>query len=102
MGQVLVKQCSQTVADVSAACPNCIGPPNGMMQQRLQELVNEVDEARQENRRLGSQAQRLRLQMKDQMAPISEAGPNDRYRPQADQHMYEELLQMKRQLWDLQ
>lgn len=108
MGQA-VRKCAAGIDEMTASC----GCPEGdgylsPHRQRLQELVNEVEDARQENHRLSRQAHRLKVAVQDMRPDAAALNAQDRgmggmgRSPQADQALNEELLRLKRVLWDLQ
>jgi len=101
MGQVWLRVCTQTVSE---ACPGCPGPGTGLQyhQQRMQDMMLEVEEARRENQRLSRSAHTLRLSMQDGILEAPVPAPDGNYRPPQEQGMQQELLQLKRHLWDLQ
>lgn len=112
MGNQAVRKCVDRMGEVSASCPDCTGGAGVMVQRRrVEQMTVEVDEARQENQRLNKQTHKLRAALEEAR---SKSGAGKRLtRPetgadasldsmQANRAMHDELLQLKRVLWDMQ
>lgn len=104
MGQA-VRRCAAGIDELTASCPGCDGPESevylGPHRQRFTDLMDEVEQARQENQRLSRQAHRQKVAMQD-MRGGNDGHPSVGRSQQADQALNEELLRLKRVLWDLQ
>lgn len=109
MGGTAMRKCCDRIGEVSTACPN---PALTVAhRKRVEELILEVDEARQENQRLNKQTHKLRLAIQD-ANPLA-APDQDPYasnygvgnvaaKEREERLLNEEVLQLKRTLWDLQ
>jgi len=77
LNQAVVRKCCERIGEVSADCSDCAGLGPAGRQRRVDQLIAEVDEARQENQRLNKQSHKLRAALasaqQQQQAP-SHAG----------------------------
>lgn len=71
MGQAMVRRCDSFATEGIVGCSSCSA---AAQRRRLEELILEVEDARQENRSLTLQANRLRSALKD-VAPDAVLGP---------------------------
>lgn len=92
--------CLESARDVAIKCPGCSADQELPRRRKVEELSEEVDFARQENERLQEEALKLKLQSGYQSVGVR--GGHGGYVTQADKHLTEELLALKRTLWDLQ
>lgn len=113
MGQALVHRCDSLATEVQlgADCSSCVA---SAQRRRLEELILEVEDARQENRNLTRNASRLRNAINDLASDGQQGqalgGDYDcrqrlaRAAPQADRALGDEkaMLQLKRALKELQ
>jgi hypothetical protein len=92
MGHAFVRVCCEKLSEMNNICPSSASSSYGH-RKRVEELITEVDDARQENQRLNKKSQHMRLALKD--------GRSDGRLPQEDP-LSEEALQLKRVLGELQ
>jgi len=91
MGQNLLRICCDRLSEVNLSiCHNASGP--SAQRKQVEELILEVDEARQENQRLNRHVQKMRYAAQD--------NPGAGY--QGDYAMNEDAMHLKRLLSDLQ
>jgi len=110
MGNTTVRKCCDKIGAVNVInCPgDCLGADLAAQRRRVEQLIVEVDEARQENQRLNKQTSRLRVAI-DEVYPEPVPGPGrDRSSThhaapgQPSRRVQENLLHLKRTLWELQ
>lgn len=100
MGQSFVQHCCESARDVAIRCPGCSADQEVPRRRKVEELSEEVDLAKQDNERLQEEALKLKLQSGYQS--VGARGGHGGYVTQADKQLTEELLALKRGLWDLQ
>lgn len=104
MGGV-AQRCFEQARDVAITCPGCGQDQATAQKRRVEELVEEVDLARLENERLQEEATKLKLLSgyRGGGAAIGlRGGVGGACITPADQRLTDEVLQLKRVLWDLQ
>mmetsp|Transcript_131777 Transcript_131777/g.421651 ORF Transcript_131777/g.421651 Transcript_131777/m.421651 type:complete len:277 (-) Transcript_131777:41-871(-) len=106
---VTVQRCCDRLQEVSVQWPDCTGADLVAQRRRVEQLIVEVDEARQENQRLNKQTNRLRVALQGaQPCPDAVYKNNNHASSHAQQssgpssRVQEELLLLKRTLWELQ
>mmetsp|Transcript_38196 Transcript_38196/g.75742 ORF Transcript_38196/g.75742 Transcript_38196/m.75742 type:complete len:321 (-) Transcript_38196:116-1078(-) len=105
MGQELTSRCDAAVVDLTVCLSGSSTPATPDQSRRIDELAADVEEARRENERLGQQTAKLRVQLQVLLDPDKFKDPNviEEGVPLApDPILNEEMLQLKRVLWDLQ